>query len=586
MNPPPEIRRTDRFDLQALYETSRLLSASLDLNFVIENLLLTAMSKLLVMRGAVLLCQPAKGACRVAAAKGRLDLAPGDTLDVGAAPDEEVLEGAALPAALAAHGFALALPVAHSHRSIGWLALGKKATGQPFAPAEMKFVRSLVHMSSAAVHNALLVEELQEANRDLDARVQELNTLFDLSQEFNAAVERPQLARLLSFALMGQMMVRKHLFLLRRPGATDGEDARAMQDAFEVVTSKGLGEAELRSHVTSALCDLEALVRFDEAESDGAGDKPAWAALREQGFALALPIRQQDVTCAVLCLGPKMSGQPYNASDVEFLYSLGNLAYVSIQNSYLVEEQIEKERLEKEIRLAREIQQRLLPRALPDVGGLDLAAANRPSREVGGDYYDAIPLEGGRLLLAIADVTGKGVPASLLMANLQAALHVLIPVDLTLEEATARINHVVCDNTDPATFITFFHGIYHPDDRRFTYVNAGHNPPLRVRPGGQVEALEEGGLLLGVMRGASYQCGTLALETGDVVVLFTDGVTEAMSAADEEYGEDRLEACLKKHRDASAQAILDAVREEIRVFTGDPEFLSDDLTMIVLKVAS
>ena len=584
MNSKTDARRTDRFDLQALYETSRLLSASLDLDFVIENLLLTAMSKLLVMRGAVLLCDPAENACRVAAAKGRLGIAPGDRLVVDAMPSEEGLEGSALPPALAVHGFALALPVAHSHRPIGWLALGKKATGQSFAPAEMEFVRSLVHMSSAAVHNALLVEELQAANRDLDARVQELNTLFDLSQEFNAATGRPQLARLLSFALMGQMMVRKHLFLFRRSSVASGEGARALQGTVEVITSKGLGEAELRSHVTSALCDLETLVRFDEAEGDEASDKPAWAALREQGFALALPIRQQEATCAVLCLGPKMSGQPYEAGDVEFLYSLGNLAYVSIQNSYLVEEQIEKERLEKEIRLARDIQQRLLPRALPDVGGLDLAAANRPSREVGGDYYDVMPLEGGRLLLAIADVTGKGVPASLLMANLQAALHALIPADLTLEEATVRINHVVCDNTDPATFITFFHGIYHPADRRFTYVNAGHNPPLRVRPEGQVEELEAGGLLLGVMRSAPYEHGTLQLEAGDVVALFTDGVTEAMSADDEEYSEERLRACLKKHRGASAQSILDAVREEIRLFTGDPAFLSDDLTMIVLKV--
>lgn len=567
--------RTDRFDLRALYETSRLLSASLDLDFVLENLLLTAMSKLFVTRGAVLFYEPLEDACRIVAVKGKVGLQKGEYLSLEQKPGVEILRGDSVPPPLAEHDLKLVLPLVHGHRKIGWLALGSKATGRAFTASEMEFIRSLVNMSSSAVHNALLVEELKQANRDLDAKVQALNTLFDLSQEFNATVDRERLVKLLSFALMGQMTVHKYLFLLRPADSEDERDAR-------VAAAKGISKSVLETEQMVALCRTEKLVRLEDAPEG----PPVWDLLREHGFSLVLPIRHRGETCAVLCLGPKLTEAPYEPGDIEFLYSLGNLAFVSIQNSHLVEEQIEKRQLEKEISLARDIQQRLLPRTLPQVPGVELAGRATPSRQVGGDYYDIIQIGGDRLLLAIADVTGKGVPAALLMANLQACLHTLHPIDMTLEEATARINRVICDNTDAAKFITFFHGIYHPDEGKIDYVNAGHNPPCVVRADGELERLEAGGLLLGVMSSATYERGIIQLAPGDLFVSFTDGVTEAMNPEEEEYGEERLIACLREHRHQSAQEVLEAVHADVQDFAGRPEFMSDDLTMIVLKRAA
>jgi sigma-B regulation protein RsbU (phosphoserine phosphatase) len=571
-------QRTDRFDLRALYETSQLLSASLDLAFVLNNLLLTGMSKLLVTRGIALLYDPVERHFRVAAVKGLPSLKTGDAVHLEASVFDRLCQGDDVPALLADQRIVLMLPVASGHRQIGLIGLGKKATGQPFESQELEFIQSLVNMSSAAVHNSLMVEELRQANRDLDGKIQQLNTLFDLSQEFNATVERDRLAKLLSFALMGQMTVAKHLFLLR--GAADRDGDGREDDDFRVVASKGIANGVLEPPLLEALGVLDTLLWLKEEEEID----PQWTGLVKRGISLVLPIRQQGETRALLCLGRKMTGQPYQPDDIEFLYALGNLAFVSIQNSYLVEEQIEKEKLEEEMRLARQIQEKLQPQDIPRFEGLDIATVAIPSRHVAGDYFDVVRLASGRLLLAIADVTGKGVPASLLMSNLQACLHVMLPMEVSLEEATGHINRVICENTTYDKFITFVQGIYDPNTRTFRYVNAGHNPPMLLRADGTFELLETGGVLLGVMKGLPYESGTVTLGPGDVLALFTDGVTEAMSPTEEEYGEPRLEAALRAHQSDTAQGLLDAVLADIRTFTEHVPVLSDDLTMIVVKV--
>ena len=222
---------------------------------------------------------------------------------------------------------------------------------------------------------------------------------------------------------------------------------------------------------------------------------------------------------------------------------------------------------------------------MPDVPGTDLAAMALPSRFVAGDYYEAVRLEDGRLLLAVADVSGKGMPAALLMANLQAGLHVLRGSGLDLPKATARLNRLVCENTDAAKFITFCWALYDADGPhagRLRYVNAGHNPPMLVREGGEVEELTEGGLILGVLPHVTYQQGETHVAPGDLLVLFSDGVTEAPDAAGEEYGEECLRTLLRKHRGGTAEDAVAAIRADVARFT-DAAPLSDDRTVLALK---
>jgi len=566
-------QKTDRFDLRAIFETSQLLSSSLDLEFVLSNLLRTAMGKLLVTKGTALLFDPLKSAYTVAAAMGISDLSKEDYLALTDLDLEKTMRDETVPPELKKLGLKLVFPVAFGHREIGLIGLGGKFTGQEFQEQELEFMASLVNMSSAAVHNSLMVEELKLANHDLDAKVQQLNTLFDLSQEFNSTVDRSSLVKLLTFALMGQLTVTKHIFMIRDVSKdSDGEPG------VHIVTHKGIRKDELTSIVVDSVCETKEL-KLLEGDDLSEGDK----VLKEAGFFVILPIRHKGETGAVMCLGPKMTGKEYQPDEIDFLYALGNLAFVSLQNSYLVDEQIEKERLEEEMRLAREIQERLQPSDLPQFEGLETASLALPSRHVAGDYFDAIKLDEDRILYAVADVTGKGVPASLLMSNLQACLRVLVPLDVSIEEGTAHMNRVITENTGYDKFITYFHGIYDRRDRSFNYVNAGHNPATLVRADGTFELLEEGGLLLGVMAGMAYESGTVTLNKGDVLSIFTDGVTEAMSPEEEEWGEERLEPLLVELRNLSAAEILDGVHQAIKEFTDHAPVLSDDLTMIVVK---
>ncbi len=567
---------TDRFDLRALLETSRLLASSLDVDFVLGNLLLTAMSKLFVTRGVAMLDYPlAPGAdgdgFRVEAVKGMPGLKPDDTLRLRA-PDA-VAQGDDVPGPLRERGVALLLPVLYHDRRIGLVGLGPKATGQPFEPGELSFVDSLVNMSATAVHNAQMVEELRDANEELGQTVQQLNTLFDLSQEFARTLDADRAVRILSLALMGQLLIRRYVLLLRPDGATEdsGLEVAAARDADD-----------LDAETVERLGDLGRMQLLDE-------DAPAeWADLRERGFALALPLRMQDATRGALLLGPKATQKPYTPDDVDFLTALGQLALTAVENARGVAARVEKERLEEEMHLARSIQERLLPQQLPAVEGADLAALNLPSRFVAGDYYDALRLDDNRVLVAVADVSGKGIPASLLMANLQACLH-LVAASLSagtvdLPTATQRVNRVIHRNTGLTMFITFFWGIYDRRDGGFRFVNAGHNPPLAVRAAGGIDELQEGGVLLGVLAEAPYAEGHTTLEEGDVLVLYTDGVTEAWSAtdADDEFGEERLTETVRAHREQCADGVMDALREAVRTHTGGGP-LDDDLTVVVLK---
>lgn len=560
-----------RLDLRTLFETSQLLNASLDLDVVLGHMLLVAMSKLLVTRALVLLYDPIQDSYRVASVKGLSTLNPDSILTIDTAQAQQIQQEAGVADVLQRHKIVLQMPISIRDRHIGVVGLGRKANGKPCEADELEFLRSLVNMSSASIHNSLMVEELQIANRDLDGKIQELNTLFDLSQEFNATRDRDRLVKLLSFALMGQLLVQRHVFLLRgqEGGSADGHD-------FRVVAAQAVPDTSFSDGLCALLCEERELRILD----DEVGAE--WNELRSRGLHLVLPLRVRGTTQGVLCLGPKMTGQPYGPGDIEFLYSLGNLALTAIQNTYLLEEQIEKERLEEEMRLALKVQQRLLPQAIPDFAGLDIATYASPSRHVAGDYFDMVPITDQRILIAIADVTGHGLPASLLMANIQACLRIVSPIEITLEEATARINRVIYDNTDPERFITFFWGLYTASERTLSYINAGHEPPMHIGASGEIRRLEQGGLLLGVFASAEYRRGVVTLAPGDVVLLFTDGLTEAMDVEDNEYGEARVKEVLARTHRKSAKEVLDALLADVAEFTRGAH-QSDDLTVLILK---
>ncbi len=247
------------------------------------------------------------------------------------------------------------------------------------------------------------------------------------------------------------------------------------------------------------------------------------------------------------------------------------------------QEAAERGKLEQEMRIARDIQMELLPNAFPEIPGLDIFAFTVPARQVGGDCYDVIDVGDGRIAITIGDVSGKGTPAAILMANVQAAVRALSEAGIPAGELIRRVNRLVYRFTEESAFITFFYCVLDGRTGALSYVNAGHNPPCLIRADGRKEYLEKGGLVIGVVPEADYEEGAATLGPGDSLVLYTDGITEAMNHNDEMFGEERFERILEEYRHAPAREI------ERHVYAGIKDFAagaaqSDDLTMVVIKI--
>ncbi len=247
--------------------------------------------------------------------------------------------------------------------------------------------------------------------------------------------------------------------------------------------------------------------------------------------------------------------------------------------------------MKRDLQIAREIQTWLLPGAAPQIPGLAIAYATRPANTVAGDYYDVFPRPGktnedNRVILAVADVAGKSIPAAMLMATFQASLKTLSTAHVALPELAANMNKYACSNSQGGLrFTTAFLAEYDPARRTFDYINAGHNHPILRRAGGQIERLTVGGLPFGITPEAKYESASVALSPGDWLVIFTDGLVEAVNAREEEYGEDRMLSVMESAQSTNPADLLKRLMFELDVFVGStPQH--DDVTCMLLKAES
>lgn len=558
-----------RFELKTILETGRILIESNDLDFIHNNLLLITMGKLTVSRGAILQYDPTGNFYRVKRRKGRFSLAEGSLCPLHITEEQKeqsILhpEDLDTPLDFDAPENSLFVNLRTSNYHLGFLFLGPKLNGKGLSERERNFVESLALMSSVALSNSRMFDELKRTNRQLDRKVYELKTLFELSKDFNRMVEREQIAQTFKFAMLGQLLIRKFFFLL------DTGEKRHM------ISSSGITE-ELNQKQVDLLFGLD-----EEITEVTSALKNQIPFLDRHKIEAVIGLRFQNEKLAVVGIGDRANNTPFTESDYNFISSMGNLALLSIQKTFLLEERIEKERLEEELEIAQSIQRGLLPSPLPSITNLNLYAETTSSRQVGGDFFDIIEISGDKHLLTIGDVTGKGVPAALLMANLQAILRALKPFEISMSEATGYMNDIIHENTPSDKFITFFWATFHPATRSVTYVNAGHNPPILLRNEQEKPAtLEEGGLILGAMPTLTpYEEKQIRLEPGDLLVLYTDGVTETRNK-EEEYGEQRLLDCIRRNRDVPPQTLYKRILEDVRSFSDQPQF--DDLTLMILR---
>ncbi|MBV9498885.1 MAG: SpoIIE family protein phosphatase [Acidobacteriaceae bacterium] len=307
---------------------------------------------------------------------------------------------------------------------------------------------------------------------------------------------------------------------------------------------------------------------------------------------LLLPLPGRTQLLGAMALGPKRSEEPYTPSDLRLLESVAVQAGLGLELSEtaasLAAAAVERAHIAREMEIAREVQERLFPQSLPVVQGVGLAGSCRTVFGVGGDYYDAIELSDGRLGLAIGDVSGKGISAALLMASLRACLRTMTrTASGELTQLMAHMNRLIYEASAINRYATFFFGIFDPVARSFDYVNAGHNPPVLLRKSvsGSYERLrlDCGGPVIGLLPEACYEEGPLLLGPGDLLIAYTDGISEAMNSADEEWGEEAMIFVAQQSSDRTAEDIVKAIFAAADNFVGNAA-QHDDMTVLVMKV--
>ena len=351
--------------------------------------------------------------------------------------------------------------------------------------------------------------------------------------------------------------------MVRRPGIQAGTVPRVIENtAFFLVM--GAGEALV-------INDLEEDSRFPKPQGE------------KVGSLLAVPVHFRGEAMGVMTLVDRVDGGVFSRSDLALATYLASEAGPIIRNAQLMEDAFRQKALEHERELAESVWRRLLPERLPELDGFEVAAHCMPARMIGGDYYDLIPLDGGRFILALGDVSGSGMPAALLMSNLQAALRATSRVQHDPSELVRQVNEHIHSTTTPERYATLFVGLLDPAACRVDYVNAGHNPPLLVSPGGRIEELQATGMPIGFLSGAPYEARSVSLEPGTRLVVFSDGITESFSRQEEMFGESRLADLVSRHANVTSQELIDSVFAAVGEWCQGSDFYQDDCTLLVLS---
>jgi len=297
---------------------------------------------------------------------------------------------------------------------------------------------------------------------------------------------------------------------------------------------------------------------------------------------LAVPLGVSEKVFGIIYADSPIAEGRFTEDHLKVLTTLASVAAIRVENTRLVEARMERERLERELALASEIQQRFQPTAPPHVAGYELQGISFPCYEIGGDYYDFIPREDGRMVIALGDVSGKGTAAALLMSSLHAAVHAQSASHDSLVATISAVNRYLADNIPANRFVTLFYAELDPQSGALAFLNAGHNPPLIIHSAGTVEQLASGGLPLGIKRDAEYREGRTQLQPGDVLVIYSDGVTEAVSPTGEEFGPTRLYEVVSRNIDASAAGIRDRIESSLTKFAQGTS-AADDITLVIVK---
>ncbi len=339
---------------------------------------------------------------------------------------------------------------------------------------------------------------------------------------------------------------------------------------------------KLSRTIAQSVVDNRQSVLTTDAQADERFKMKESVVLQGIHSAMCVPLWNNKAVIGLIYCDTVSAASTFTPEDLKLLTLLANIAAVKIENARLFEETLAKHQMDKEIKQAADIQRKLLPVKPPVLEGYEIAGYNEPCREVGGDYFDFIARGPARLGLAIGDVSGKGMGAALLMATVRASFRAHMETATGLQHLIGSLNTAIIQSASANNFVSFVYAEIDGPSGQIEYVNAGHNPPMLLRASGEVDRLPAGGLILGVVPAAKHERREVEMRPGDLLVAFSDGVTETQNEAGEEFGEDRLIGLLKQERARPASALQDLVADSLRNFAGSaPQY--DDITLVVLK---
>ena len=447
-------------------------------------------------------------------------------------------------------------------------------TPQPDALGEASVLRPATEL--LAMSTCLPQPEQDPAGESMRRYAERLAILNEVHQALAESIALDELLELILERVFDHLRPEKGAVYLKD---TDGVLHRAAERPVglsdsQFTLSQSLCREVVDKGMTALVHDIETDSRFAEA-----------ASLLDSGIRtlVAAPLMHSTGTLGMIVLSSTVGGRAFTEGDMDLLTSLASVAALRIRNVSLTEEAAERRQLQHEVTLARQIQVSLIPDHLPEVEGYDLYGGNIPSQGVSGDYFEVIErLDGREFVLFIADVSGKGIAASLLTAYIEALSTAPIEDGLAPDEIFTRVSRRLYNRTPHERFATAILAVLDPVSHRLRYANAGHNPALVLRQDGSAQWLSSTGVPLGLLPMADYNSDEIDLGSGDLLVLYTDGIVEAINPAEEEYDVERLEAAVRDHRDATLDQMADAIDRDLDRFAQGVPF-ADDRTIVILR---
>jgi sigma-B regulation protein RsbU (phosphoserine phosphatase) len=462
----------------------------------------------------------------------------------------------------------ISVPVLRRGKLIGVVSAINKLNQKKFNQEDLDVFLSLADQIAIALDNSYLYRKAKK-------KTLEKETLLEVEKSLSSSLDLDEVLELILDSLLKVVKYNAAVIFLidRRKQEIEHIKARGFEPALEpdlqLKIGQGLAGWAAQTQKSLIVPNVKEDPRYIEARV-------------ETQSGMVVPIMTNQRIIGVFSIESNELNA-YDEDDLELLDAFASLAALSIERARQHKEILEKRKLEEEISIARRIQKTFLPNKQPQMPGFDISGINIPSEKVGGDYYDFIPIIENQAGIAIGDVSGKGIPAALIMASFRASLIAEIRNNYAIRSIMFKVNNLLFESTESDIYVTAVYGVLDTKNKIFTFTNAGHNAPIFRHADGRMEYLLEGGVALGTFENSKYEERPLGLYSGDIIVFYTDGVTEAKNEKEEEFGTKRLKQAINDSYHLSAPEIQNNIHQAVKDFTGDlPQ--ADDLTMIVIKV--